>query len=237
VLVYSGGELQTGASRLAALAAARSGAGAVTLCGTKEALNIHAAHLSSIMLRTRMEIDFARYSACCIGPAFGIGPETCLRVMEVMEKDIPTVIDADGLTSFEHDPHCLFTAIKAASAAAVLTPHEGEFSRLFKSISGTDDPKHEKARAAAALSGAIIVYKGPDTVIAHPDGRAVINTNATPKLATAGSGDVLAGLISGLLAQGMDAFEAARAAVWLHAEAATRITRRTIIAEDLIEAL
>jgi hydroxyethylthiazole kinase-like uncharacterized protein yjeF len=148
------------------------------------------------------------------------------------------VLDADALTSFSEAPNELFEAIfKAKAPSVVMTPHEGEFMRLFPGIAQGGESKIEKARAAAKKSGAILLLKGPDTVIAHPGGQACVNTNATARLATAGSGDVLAGIITGLLAQGMPGFESACAAAWLHADAANRITRRNIIAEDLIEAL
>lgn len=238
-LIVSGGELSTGASRLAALAAARSGAGAVTIVGSVPALRMHAAHVTSIMLKSTVDMKDARLKACCIGPGADVGPTTRQKVRQILKSGrLSVVIDASALRSFEKAPKSIHAAIaKSRCANVVLTPHEGEFASLFKEIAASDRPKHEKARAAAALSGAVVVYKGADTVIAHPDGRVVVNTNGTPKLATAGSGDVLAGLITGLLAQGMDGFAASCASVWLHADAAQRIPRRNIIAEDLIEAL
>lgn len=237
-LVFSGDELHTGASRLAALAAARIGAGVVAICGTRDALRVHASHVSSIMLKTMIDVNMERTTACCIGPAAGVSQDTCQNVSNVLASGASVVLDADALTSFESDPEALFALIRnSSSPAIVLTPHAGEFARLFGSIANSDLAKHEKARLAAKQCGAIVVYKGPDTVIAHADGRAVINTNGTPKLATAGSGDVLAGIITGLLAQGMEGFGAACAGVWLHADAANQIDRRTLIAEDLIEAL
>ncbi len=237
-LVYSGDELHTGAARLAALAAARSGAGAVSICGTKDALRVHATHVSSIMLKTMIDVDFKKVRAACIGPAAGVGMDTWHKVEALLGSGVSLVLDADALTSFESDPQVLFELIhKSPCGTVVLTPHEGEFSRLFKDIAASDKPKHEKARAAARQSGAIVIYKGPDTVIAHPDGAAVINTNGIAALATAGSGDVLAGILTGMLAQGMDGLAAASAAVWVHAEAARRCTRRAPVAEDFIEAL
>jgi ADP-dependent NAD(P)H-hydrate dehydratase / NAD(P)H-hydrate epimerase len=238
-LIVSGGEFATGASRLAAMAAARSGVGAVTIIGSPAALRIHAAHVSSIMLRTTFDMKDTRLKACCIGPGADVGPTTRQKVRQILKSGRQSVVvDASALTSFEKSAKGLFATIgKSNCPNVVLTPHEGEFSRLFKEMTTSNEPKHEKAKLAAARSNAVVVYKGADTVIAAPDGRVAVNTNGSPKLATAGSGDVLAGLIAGLLAQGMDGFAASCAAVWLHADAANRIRRRSIIAEDLIEAL
>jgi ADP-dependent NAD(P)H-hydrate dehydratase / NAD(P)H-hydrate epimerase len=241
-LIWSGPEFNTGAARLAAMACARSGAGLTTIIGAEAALRVHAHHVSSIMLKpltdAEMLLSDKRITACCIGPAAGFTEQTHDTVLRVRESAAACVLDADALTVFANAPAMLFSAIKSKPGrAVVLTPHEGEFSRLFKDMDRSADSKVERARKAARESGAIIVLKGPDTVIAHPDGRAVINSNAPPKLATAGSGDVLAGIVTGLLAQGLEAFEAACAAVWLHGDAANRVKRRTLIAEDLIEQL
>ncbi|RJG45216.1 NAD(P)H-hydrate dehydratase [Mesorhizobium sp. DCY119] len=247
--VFSGGPSATGAARLAAMAAARAGAGAVTVLSPSLSLSVNASHLTSIMLRkadTLEEVfgflDARHPEALVYGP--GLGPEPgvgnflldLLAAAENSPKGL--VLDADGLTSLASQPEALFAALHRAGAPhAILTPHEGEFRRLFPGIAGDEKlSKLEKARAAAALSNAGVIYKGPDTVIAAPDGRAAINSNGTPLLATAGSGDVLAGICAGLLAQGMPAFEAACAAVWIHADAAQRFGPG-LIAEDLPVAL
>jgi hydroxyethylthiazole kinase-like uncharacterized protein yjeF len=243
-LIWSGGELATGAARLAAIAAARVGAGVVSMAGPREALRVHAAHLSSIMLKPADDLrelmrllDDNRLRVFCIGPAAGANEETRRTVQATLEAPsaFAVVLDADALTSFQSHPSFLFDSIK--QRACVMTPHEGEFARLFPDLANAGANKIERAKEAARRSGAVVLLKGPDTVIAAPDGRAIVNTNGSPKLATAGSGDVLAGLITGLIAQGMDAFEAASAGAWLHADAANRNPRRTLIAEDLIEAI
>ncbi len=247
--VFSGGPSATGAARLAAMAAARIGAGAVTVLSPSLSLSVNAHHLTSIMLRKADTLEEvfgflnARHpEALVYGP--GLGPEPgvgnflldLLAAAENSPKGL--VLDADGLTSLAAQPEALFAALHRTDAPeAVLTPHEGEFRRLFFDIAHDAKlSKLEKARAAARLSNAVIVYKGPDTVIAAPDGRAAINSNGTPLLATAGSGDVLAGICAGLLAQGMPAFEAGCAAVWIHADAAQRFGPG-LIAEDLPVAL
>lgn len=246
--VFSGGPVATGAARLSALAAARSGAGAVTVLSPPAAMQVNAAHLTSIMLRRLgMREDLATFlddrrpSALVLGPGFGVGEKArsfTLAVLEARGGVEGLVLDADGITAFRDAPASLFIAAGAAGAPAlVLTPHEGEFSRLFADIAGDAAlSKLDRARKAAARAHAVVVYKGPDTVIAAADGRAAINANGAPWLATAGSGDVLAGLAAGLIAQGMPAFEAACAAVWLHAEAGRRFGPG-LIAEDLPQAL
>jgi|UPI0003003BD8 ADP-dependent NAD(P)H-hydrate dehydratase / NAD(P)H-hydrate epimerase len=248
VAVFSGGAASTGAARLSALAAARGGAGAVTLLSPGNALAVNAVHLTSVMLRRVDDADDARAfiadrkpSAFVLGPGFGVGEalrELVFAILETAGSETSLVLDADGITSFEDTPASLFITAGVESAATlVLTPHVGEFARLFPGIAGDDAlSKLDKARQAAARLHGVVVYKGPDTVIASPDGRAAINSNGTPLLATAGSGDVLSGIVAALLAQGMPAFEAACAAVWMHAEAARRFGPG-LIAEDLPLAL
>ena len=168
-------------------------------------------------------------TACLIGPGAGVTEATRARTLAILGTPRATVLDADALTAFEHDPQALFTAIHGP---CVMTPHEGEFRRIFDA---TGD-KLTRARRAAVTGNAIIVLKGSDTVIAAPDGRAIIDANAPPTLATAGSGDVLSGMVLGLLAQGMDPFLAAAAAVWLHGAAAAEFGPG-LIADDLPDLL
>ena len=234
-LIYGGYPI-TGAARMTARAAARAGAGLTTIAVPQIALPIYAAALTSIMVQPLAAAgDFEhlladrRLTALLIGPGAGVGEETRIRALAMLETRRPTLLDADAITSFRENPSALFSAIVGP---CILTPHDGEFSRLF-------DPTGDKltrARAAARLSGAVIVLKGGDTVIAAPDGRAIINANAPATLATAGAGDVLSGIILGLLAQGMDPFLAAAAAVWLHGAAANEFGPG-LIAEDLPDLL
>ncbi|MFU0505638.1 NAD(P)H-hydrate dehydratase [Pseudaminobacter sp. NGMCC 1.201702] len=246
--VFSGEASATGAARLAAIAAARIGAGAVTVLSPSDAIAANAAHLTSVMLRKcdtladALAFFEARHPRALVyGP--GLRPEaaTAEFLAEMLgAEDLPKalVLDASGITSLVHRSQALFPLLQRPGAPEViLTPHEGEFRGFFPDIAkGRDTSKLAKARAAAARSGAVIVYKGADTVVAAPGGQAAINANGTPWLATAGSGDVLSGLCAGLAAQGMPVFEAACAAVWIHAEAAQRFGPG-LIAEDLPSAV
>jgi len=230
--LISGGYPQTGASRLAARAAARVGAGLITIAVPDHALPIYATALISIMVHPLLAhedfnhlLDDPRFSAVLIGPGSGVSEQTRARVLAMLGSGRPIVLDADALTSFAGNPAELEWEI---TGPCIITPHEGEFRRLF---AATGD-KVTRARAAARVSGAIVVLKGRDTVIASPDGRAIINSNAPPTLATAGSGDVLSGLILGLLAQGMEPYLAAAAGVWMNGAAATAFGSG-LMAEDL----
>jgi len=245
-VVVSGGLCTTGAARLAARGALLAGAGLVTLASPREALSVNAVASLAVMVRpVDGSVELAEFlsdkrrNAVVLGPGAGVGPAMREQVRAALASEAGVVLDADALTSFAEEPAGLFSAIaKRLGRSVVMTPHEGEFSRLFKVI--TDNikvnSKLEKARAAARLSGAVVLLKGPDSVVATPDGRASIADNAPAYLATAGSGDVLAGMIAGLLAQHMPAYEAASAAVWLHGEAASAFGPG-LVSEDLPEAL
>jgi ADP-dependent NAD(P)H-hydrate dehydratase / NAD(P)H-hydrate epimerase len=272
-MVVSGGLAHTGAARLAARGALRGGAGLVTVATPSEALCVHAAALTAIMTRvcdgpddlTKLLTD-RRKNALVMGPGLGVGENTKALVRAALTADTQTceppraiVLDADALTSFADDAYGLARLIHRSGKKVVLTPHDGEFARLFgEAAIGNEsrwaslapnrqtvpsllaalhsDSKLDRARAAAALSGALVILKGPDTVTAHPQGLASIAEDLPPWLATAGSGDVLAGMTGGLLAQGMPLFEAASAAVWLHG-AAARHFGFGLIAEDIPENL
>jgi hydroxyethylthiazole kinase-like uncharacterized protein yjeF len=245
-VVVSGGASHTGAARLAARGALRAGAGLTTIASPLDALPFNATANLAVMVRA---VDGAveltaflsdrRFNALAIGPGCGVGPHTRDMTLAALAGEWAVVADADALTSFADDPELLFSAIQThLGRSVILTPHGGEFTRLFGHLPAVFEVhgKLEQARAAAAVSGAVVVLKGADTVIAAPDGRAAINENAPAWLATAGSGDVLTGFATGLVAQGMPGFEAACAAVWVHGEAAN-IFGPGLISEDLPEAL
>ena len=244
-VVLSGGLAATGAARLAARGALRGGAGLVTVASPRDALAVNAAALTAIMIRavdTSVEFETLlsdrRFNACVIGPGLGVGYRTRELVQAALAAPCRSVLDADALTSFADAPDRLFEGIRAAGAELVLTPHEGEFPRLFSDMSNKNPlrSKLERVRVAAERSGAVVLLKGPDTVVAAPDGRAAIACNAPPWLATAGAGDVLSGMIAALLAQHVPTFEAACIGAWMHGEAGGE-AGPGLIAEDLPEVL
>lgn len=237
--VFSGGAIASGAARLSAIAGLKAGAGLVTIGARAETLGVLANHLTAIMLRSIEEpealdewLGDKRLTAFVLGPGFGAGALARELVHRLAGR--PLVLDADGITSFREEPDALFRLYQnAEKPSLVLTPHEGEFARLFPDIAADNKlGKVEKALAAAARAHAVVIYKGADTVIAEPGGYAAINENGPPWLATAGSGDVLAGITGGLMAQGMAAFDAASAAVYLHGQAGQR-AGPGLTAEDL----
>jgi hydroxyethylthiazole kinase-like uncharacterized protein yjeF len=234
LIVVSGEAWRTGAARLAARGGLRIGAGLVTVLSPPDALAVNAAHLEAVMLapfETEQELEAAGEAAeaAVIGPAAGVNEDTLANVLALARTGAALVIDADGLTVFRDDPEELFSALDRDD---VLTPHPGEFERIFPGLLKSAANKVEAAREAAQRAGAVVLVKGADTVIAAPDGRAAVNLNGAPWLATAGSGDVLAGFIGGLLAQGMESFEAACAGVWIHAAAGAAFGPG-LISEDL----
>ena len=245
-VVFSGHQSSTGAARLAAHAAARSGAGLVTIVSPEDALLVHEMHLTSIMLKEMGSdteiLDFLenrKVRSVILGPAFG-SLERALSIIKVVllkSKIFTLVLDADALTAMAGKGEEIFALIKQSPVNVILTPHEGEFQRVFPSVAHTEDlSRIEKAAKAATVSGSVVVYKGADTIIASPDGRLAVNVNGTPFLATAGAGDVLSGIIGGLSAQKMLPFEAACAGVFLHARCAEHFGYG-MIAEDIVSAI
>lgn len=235
-LMVGGGEM-TGAARLAAKAALRIGAGLVSIAAPRSALQTYALSSASFITLANDSADELenilrdpRKNAVAIGPGFGVTDHLRMLVPTILRRQRATVLDADALSVFAEEPEKLFEAI---TSSTVLTPHDGEFRQLFPDINGD---RLLRARAAAVRSGAVVVLKGSDTVVAAPDGRAVINDNASPYLATAGSGDVLTGLILGLLAQAMPPFDAAASAVWLHGALGTHLGAG-LISDDLPDAV
>ena len=246
VVIVSGPSWSTGAARLAARGALRAGAGLVTIASPREALAVNAAANLAIMVRpvdgaaelSRFLAD-SRFNALALGPGLGVGEQTCELVLAALAGERAVVLDADAITSFAEAPQRLAGALKARrDKSTVLTPHDGEFSRYFNVLDEQTKAgsKLDRARLGTELTGAVVLLKGADTVVAAADGRASIAANAPAYLATAGAGDVLTGIVTGLLAQGMPAFEAASAAVWLHGEAA-RAFGLGLIAEDIPEML
>ncbi len=234
--VVSGRASQTGAARLAARAGLRIGAGLVRILCPTDAVAVIAPTIEAVMLAAFASPEALAHAvegmdAVVIGPAAGVGDGTAANVRALAGTGAVLIVDADGLTSFEHAPDELFGLLDRDD---VLTPHEGEFARLFPGL--LEQGREVAAAEAARRAGCVVVLKGPATVIAAPDGGLAVNENGTPWLATAGSGDVLAGMIGGLTAQRMDSFDAARAAVWLHAACATDFGPG-LIAEDLPERL
>ncbi len=239
-VIVSGPAHATGAARLAARGASRVGAGLVSVASPPDAVSINAAALTAIMVKPFVGanglaelLKDKRFNSVVIGPGCGVGPATKDLVAAVLASGAAGVLDADALMSYKDEPQALFSILREP---AVLTPHEGEFERLFPGVLQKATNKVEAARAASAAAKCTVLVKGADTVIAAPDGRAIINCNAPPALATAGSGDVLAGLIGGLIAQDVDSFDAAAMAVWLHGEAANMFGPG-LIAEDIPEQL
>ncbi len=241
-VVVSGPMESTGAARLAARASLRVGAGVVSVATSKAAFYINAAQLTSIMVAAyegpaglaEMLTD-PRRNAVLIGPGAGATAETRENVAAVLASEATVVVDAEGLTAFEGNPQELFALIQQRTAPTILTPHKGEFDRIFPEL-GNAESKLEQAKRAAEISGAVVVFKGPDTVVSAPDGLSAITENSPAWLATAGTGDVLAGLIVGLCAQGMSPLDAAVAGVYIHAELA-RTFGPGLIAEDMSEML
>jgi hydroxyethylthiazole kinase-like uncharacterized protein yjeF len=244
-VVVSGDLSFTGAARLTARGALRTGAGLVTIASPRAALPVNAAASLAVMVRAadgadelRALLADKRLNVVALGPGLGVSAHTRKLVEAALDGECAVVLDADALTSFAENPNVLFAAISAKTRPVVMTPHQGEFSRLFngalQALGKTS--KLVLGRMAAKTSGAIVLLKGPDTIIAAPDGGAALTENAPAWLATAGSGDVLAGIIAGLLAQHMPAFESACAGAWLHGEAG-REAGPGLISEDLPEAL
>lgn len=236
-LIVCGGAAMTGAARLAARAAQRAGAGLVSLIAPAPAWEVYAKALESVIVVSESQqsetLADPKRNVCLIGPGLGLGEAERARVLTVLKTCKPTVLDADALSNFAGDPDTLFAMLHKD---CILTPHEGEFFRLFGARIDPSLSKPDRALAAARMSGCIVLLKGADTVIANPEGACVINTNAPAWLATGGAGDVLAGMIAGLLAQGMEAFSAACAGAYIHG-ACAHLHGPGLIAEDLIEAL
>ena len=248
-LILAGGPGEGGAARLSARGALRIGSGLVTVACPLAALSENSARLDTIMLRplhdaaalTRL-LEDARYNALCLGPGMGYDRARAM-LPAALASGRRVVIDADALTAHAEKPQTLFDLLHPGS---ILTPHGGEFRRLFPDLaarltrSGEGEAKLDATREAARRAGCTVLFKGPVTVVADAGGQAAVSAasgdRAAPWLATAGSGDVLAGFICGLMARGFDPFEAGATAAWLHVECA-RAFGPGLIAEDLPEAL
>ena len=239
-VIVSGPAHATGAARLAARGALRAGAGLVSVASPPDAIAVNAAHLTAIMVKpfagakglSALLAD-TRLNAVALGPGSGVGVRTRELVAAALASGAAIVLDADALTSFADDPQSLFARL---GEECVITPHVGEFERIFPGLLKRGPSRLDAARTAAGAAGCTLILKGPDTVIAAPDGHARVNANAPAWLATAGAGDVLAGIVAGLLAQGMATFDAASAGVWLQGAAAAAFGPG-LIAEDLPEEL
>lgn len=237
LLVSGGGIAQTGAAKLAAISALRIGAGLVSIACDRESLPVYAASLLAVMTKpAEQESDYQalahdpRMTAFLIGPGAGVSERTRTQVRIALATGKPVLLDADALTIYSQQPQSFFTQFRGP---VVITPHEGEFARLFQNTKlDLSADRLTRAHEAARLCGAVVILKGAQTVIAAPDGRCIINHHASPHLATAGTGDVLAGIVAGLLAQGMEPYAAACAGVWIHGEAGRRFGAG-LIAEDL----
>ena len=243
-LILSGGPGKTGAARLAARAALRVGAGLVTLACPMRAVPEIAAQVTAVMIHPldgaaglAETLEDARFNAVGLGPGLGLSQNTAELVRVTLASNRACVLDADALSRFAHAPDALFEMLHGT---CVLTPHGGEFARLFPDIAASDACKVDQTRRAAERAGCVVLYKGETTVIAAADGTCATHSatqdRATPWLATAGAGDVLTGFIVGLMARGFDPLTAASAATWLHVECA-RSFGPGLIAEDLAEAL
>lgn len=239
-IIGGGGIASTGAARISARCALRSGSGLVSVACDAESLPVYASSLQAVMTKiTGNTEEFAKLiedkkvTAIALGSGAGVTEKTKQFVLCALAKNKPVIIDADAITIFSDNPHLLFSSIKSP---CILTPHEGEFARLFGTLIDENESKEARAQQAAKLSGAVLILKGANTVIAAPDGRIIVNQDAPAYLASAGTGDALAGICAGLLAQGMPAFEAGCAAVWLHTQAALKFGVG-LIAEDIADLL
>ncbi len=241
VMVAAGSPGMTGAAHLAARAAYRAGAGMVRVAtpGLESdpglpteavGVGVPAAGWDAVVIE-----ELARVGALVLGPGLGRGAPAVAAVHHLVgSAPVPLLVDGDGLSALGAQAAEII-ARRGRDAVTVLTPHDGEFRRLTGEPPGPD--RIAAARGLAAAVGAIVLLKGPTTTVAHPDGRVRLSTADDARLATAGTGDVLSGVIGALLAQGMDAFDAAAAGAWLHVRAAHEGPARGLIASDVVDAL